>query len=151
MIQTVRVDSRNQDFKNLVVLLDQELKERDGEEHSFFAQFNKIDHLKQVVVAYENNLPVGCGAIKEYAPDTMEVKRMFVSAAHRKKGIATVVLQELEKWTVELGYVKCILETGQKQPEAINLYVKNKYIIIPNYGQYVGVESSVCFEKTIYI
>ena len=42
-----------------------------------------------------------------------------------------------------------MLETGQKQPEAIALYTKSGYRIIPNYGQYVGVESSVCFEKKL--
>jgi len=47
----------------------------------------------------------------------------------------------------ELGYEKCILETGKKQPEAIALYKKNGYKLIPNYGQYAEVENSVCFEK----
>ena len=48
-----------------------------------------------------------------------------------------------------INYEKCRLETGKKQPEAIELYKKNGYNIIPNYGQYEGVENSVCFEKTL--
>lgn len=145
----LRTDSANADFQQLVVALDKDLAIRDGDEHAFFAQFNKIAAIKHVVVAYEGNVPVGCGAIKEYEPGVMEVKRMYVPLEKRGNGIASLVLQELEKWAVELGYAKCILETGLKQPEAISLYKKNQYTLIPNYGQYAEVESSVCFEKVL--
>ena len=94
-------------------------------------------------------MPVGCGAMKEYSPITMEVKRMYTNPESRGMGIATFVLNELEKWALELGYEKCILETGKRQPEAIALYKKNGYLSIPNYGQYVGIENSVCFEKSL--
>jgi GNAT superfamily N-acetyltransferase len=92
---------------------------------------------------------VGCGAIKEYAPNTMEIKRMYTLPESRGKGIASKVLTELEIWAAELSYEKCILETGKKQPEAIGLYKKNGYKLIPNYGQYAEIENSVCFEKDI--
>jgi len=147
MIDIIRTNSDNPDFISLVKLLDAELAERDGEDHPFYAQYNKIDKIKYAVVAYENGKPVSCGAIKEYSPDTMEVKRMYTLPESRGKGIATKILIELEKWTKELGYEKCILETGKKQPEAIALYKKNGYKLIPNYGQYAGVDNSVCFEK----
>jgi GNAT superfamily N-acetyltransferase len=81
----------------------------------------------------------------------MEVKRMYVPLEHRSQGIASLVLQELENWAKELGYKKCILETGKKQPEAIRLYEKCGYKSIPNYGQYAGVENSVCYEKVVSI
>lgn len=144
---TLRTNSDNPDFQALVRELDIDLAIRDGDEHSFYAQYNKIDSIKHAIVAYQNGQPVGCGAIKQYAPDTMEVKRMYVPPSHRGQGIAGVVLAELEKWAQELGYQKCILETGKKQPEAIALYTKSNYSVIPNYGQYEGVENSVCFEK----
>ena len=147
MIRTKRTNSDNQDFIHLVKQLDAELAERDGKDHSFYAQFNKIDKIKHVIVEYENDKPVGCGAIKEYAPDTMEIKRMYTSPESRGKGIASRVLRELEGWASELSYEKCILETGKKQPEAIGLYEKNGYKTIPNYGQYAGIENSLCFEK----
>lgn len=149
MIRIIRTDSDNQDFLKLVKYLDADLAERDGNDHSFYAQFNKIDKIKHVVVAYENNKPVGCGAIKEYTPSTMEIKRMYTFPETRGKGIATRVLTELEIWATELSCEKCILETGKRQPEAIGLYKKNGYKLIPNYGQYVEIENSVCFEKDI--
>lgn len=145
----IRTNSENPDFISLVKLLDADLAQRDGKEHSFYAQFNSITRLNHVVVAYENNRAVGCGAIKEHAPDAMEVKRMYVLPECRKSGLATQILMELEQWASELGYTKCVLETGKRQPEAIALYNRNGYTIIPNYGQYKGVENSVCFEKSI--
>ena len=146
----LRTTSLNLDFQSLVKLLDKDLAIRDGEEHAFFAQYNKIDAIKYVVVAYDDDdVAIGCGAIKEYRDGVMEVKRMFVPLKSRGKGIASLVLKELETWTKELGYKKCILETGIRQPEAIRLYEKNNYNRIENYGQYVNVESSVCFEKEL--
>jgi putative acetyltransferase len=149
MIRITRTDSDNQDFIDLVKYLDADLSERDGNKHSFYAQFNKVNKIKYVVVAYENSKPVGCGALKEYSPNTMEVKRMYTLPESRGKGIASQILTELEIWAAELSYEKCILETGKKQPEAIGLYKKNGYKVIPNYGQYVEIENSVCFEKDI--
>ena len=149
MLKLIRTNSNNIDFIQLVNQLDKELTIRDGDEHDFYDQFNKIDSIKYVVVAYENEKPVSCGAIKEFDALTMEVKRMFTHEAARGKGIASKVLNELEKWAAELGYQKCILETGVRQPEAIRLYTKNGYQLIENYGQYKDVENSRCFEKII--
>ncbi len=97
----------------------------------------------------ENKRAVGCGAIKQFETGIMEVKRMFVPLEERGKGIAAEILKELETWAMELGNTKCILETGVKQPEAISLYKKCGYRITENYGQYAGVEKSICFEKSL--
>lgn len=144
-----RTTSDDTDFQNLVALLDQDLQMRDGEEHSFFAQFNKIDKIRHVVVSYVGNKPVGCGAIKKYDENTAEIKRMFVRPEFRGQGLAYFILKELELWATELNYSVCILETGKKQPEAIRLYQKSGYITIPNYGQYANVESSICMRKQL--
>lgn len=147
MLEIIRTNSSDPDFVELVKLLDRELKRRDGKDHNFYAQYNKIDNIKNVVIAYYKNVPIGCGAIKEYDIGVMEIKRMYVKEEYRDKGYASKILIELEKWTKELKYKKCILETGKAQPEAIRLYTKNKYKVIPNYGQYAGVDNSVCMEK----
>lgn len=144
-----RTHSLDPDFVPLVQLLDADLAIRDGDEHAFYDQFNKIAAIKHVILAYEDGVVVGCGAIKELSHDAMEVKRMYTLPEHRGKGIAKQVLSELEKWAAELGYAKCMLETGIKQPEAIALYKKSGYVLIHNYGQYAGVENSVCFEKLL--
>lgn len=144
-----RTNSDNQDFQKLVFELDKDLAIKNGATNSFFAQYNKIDLIKHVVVAYEASTAVGCGAIKEYESGVMEVKRMFVLPDTRGKGIAGKILAELQVWTKELGYNKCVLETGDKMIEAIGLYKKNNFKIIPNYGQYATIASSICFEKAI--
>ena len=148
-IKLIRTDSTNQDFIDLVELLDADLAIRDGEDHSFYNQFNSINQIKYALVCFENNKPVGCGAIKEYSSLAMEVKRMFILPDSRGRGFASLILAELENWALELGFKKCILETGKMQPEAIELYGKNGYCKTPNYGQYTDIENSLCFEKIL--
>lgn len=144
-----RTNSDNLDFQKLVFELDKDLAIKNGETNDFFAQYNKIDLIKNVVVAYEADQPVGCGAMKEYEEGIMEIKRMFVPIEKRGKGIAGRILAELQVWAKELGYKKCVLETGEKMIEAIGLYKKSHFKIIPNYGQYTDIASSICFEKEI--
>jgi GNAT superfamily N-acetyltransferase len=149
MVKFVRTNSDNPDFVYLVKALDEVLAERDGEDHSFYDQFNKLDQIKWVVLAYDGDQAVSCGAIKEYEKGIAEVKRMFTSSELRGRGIASLVLNELEEWAAELTFERCILETGMNQPEAIRLYEKNGYTRIANYGQYAEVEDSRCFEKRL--
>src|SRR5438045_3116698 len=112
MIKLIRTNSDNLHFIKLVKYLDAYLAEKDGDDHSFYDQFNKIDKIRNAVVAYEDDKPVCCGAIKEYNAGTVEVKRMYTLPERRGKGIAGKVLTELEVWAGELLYKKCILETG---------------------------------------
>lgn len=151
MIHIKRTQSSDPDFQKLIRDLDRELAIRDGEEHAFFAQYNTLVNIQHVVLILVDGSAVGCGAIKPYSENIIEVKRMFVAEAHRSAGLATMILKELEKWAIELGFHHCILETGIRQPEAIRLYTKNAYQSIPNYGQYEGVASSVCFEKWLEV
>ncbi|MEO5944420.1 MAG: GNAT family N-acetyltransferase [Ferruginibacter sp.] len=149
MITTKRTNSEDEDFKALVKLLDEELKILDGEEHLFYAQLNKIENIKQVIVLYDGEENVGCGAIREYAENTMEVKRMYVLPGKRGRGIASAILKGLEDWSKELEITTLVLETGKKQPEAIALYKKSGYHIIPSYGKYKNMENSICFKKEL--
>ena len=149
MVNILRTSPAHEGYKELVTQLDAELAITDGEDHEFYDQFNKSDKIKYAIVLFENEQPIGCGAIKEFKPGVMEVKRMFVIKENRGRGYASRILKELETWASELGYEKCILETGINQPEAIALYKKSGYYIIPNYGQYVGVDKSFCFKKDI--
>ena len=130
MISYLRTDSDNPDFQKLVIQLDAYLRILDGDDHLFYAQLNKTDSIKHVMVVYQNGEPVGCGAIRHYSADAVEVKRMYVLENQRGKGIASTILNELENWAKELSYKKCILETGKKQVEAIKLYHKAGYTLI---------------------
>src|SRR5690349_8040801 len=103
----IRTDSTHPDFISLVKLLDADLAIRDGAEHSFYAQFNKIDMIRHCVVLYENDKAVSCGAVKLFGDDAMEVKRMYTLPEYRGKGLAVKVLGELEQWAKESGMKKC--------------------------------------------
>lgn len=149
MIQLVRTDSGNPDFIALIQLLDEDLARRDGNDTPFYSQYNKIDKIRHAIVAYEEGLPMASGAIKEYGPGVMEVKRMYTVPVIRGKGYASKVLAELERWAAELGYKKLILETGKRNPEALALYHAKGYQVTPNYDPYIGIENSVCFEKLL--
>ncbi len=132
----------------LTRLFDDYLGVIDGDEKDFFAQYNQI-YLEHVIVCYEDETALGCGAFKPLEGHTAEIKRMFVLPEHRGKGIATSVLHELENWAKQSGFTICILETSNQLKNAIALYQKSGYEVIPNYGQYVGVESSICMQKSL--
>jgi putative acetyltransferase len=148
-MQITRTNSDHPHFIQLVEELDKDLALRDGNDHFFYSQYNTIQNIRHTVVVYDHGMPVGCGAIKEYDDQSMEVKRMYTLPPYRGKGVAMAALTALEGWAAELGYTRCVLETGKRQPEAIALYEKSGYHITANYGQYVGVDNSVCFEKLL--
>ena len=149
MITIKRTTSDTEDFGKLVVELDAYLKVLDGDDHAFYAQFNKSSLLKNALICYDDDKAVGIGAYKEFEPNIAEIKRMYTLPEYRGKGIAKAILTELEAWAKEEGYTTSILETGYLQIDAIGLYQKLGYMVIENFGQYKGVENSVCMEKKI--
>ena len=149
MTRIVKTDNTNQDFKNLVKELDAYLKVTDGDEHDFYNQFNSLEKIKKVVVAYKEGIPIGCGAFRKVDDSSVEIKRMYVKPNERGSGVAKEILNFLEIWAKENKFQKCILETGDRQVEAIRFYQKLGYYKIQNYGQYTEMENSLCFEKTI--
>ena len=144
-----RTEASDPDFPYLVTLLNLELHERYGALQVVYDKYNQISNLDTVVIAYVNDVPSGCGCFKKVDYHTAEIKRMFVKAEERKQGIGLMVLNELEVWAKEDGYAEVILETANKQHEAIAFYKSSGYEVIPNYGPYVGMETSVCFGKKL--
>ena len=147
-MKLLKTNSNHPDFQKLTRLFDDYLVEIDGDEKDFFAQYNQI-YIDNVIVCYEDEIAVGCGAFKEYEPTVAEIKRMFVLPEKRGKGIASTVLNALEIWAKENGFQHAILETSNQLTNAISLYQKSGYEVIPNYGQYIDVESSVCMKKNL--
>ncbi len=149
MIELLRTNSGNRNFKELVNDLDTELAIVDGEEHAFYSQYNSIHTLNYVLIAMDESKAIGCGAMKEIEPKVFEIKRMYVESDSRGKGIGGKILKALEMWAMELNIEKCVLETGKKQQEAIALYNRSGYKLTPNYGQYKDIANSICFEKLL--
>lgn len=145
----LRTNSSNTDFQNLVKSLDATLSEHNGENDDFFAQFNTIDTIKNCVIAYIDDMPAACGAFKPFSEDTVEIKRMFTDPEFRNKGLGSAIVKELESWAAELNFKKAVLETSRDLKSAISVYERNGFSRIPNYGQYIGVEQSVCYGKEL--
>ena len=148
-MKLVQTNQGSKDFQQLVALLDAELAIRDGDDHAFYHQFNGIESLDHVIIAYDKGQPVGSGAFKARNNQQVEIKRMFVLTAARKKGYASAILTALETWAAKEGYSEAILETGKAQIEALSFYPKQGYTVIANFAPYVGVENSVCFSKSL--
>jgi len=144
-----RTSNTELDFKKLISELDKYLSVVNGDEDAFYAPNNVLDQLDTAVIAYYNDKPVGCGCFKKFDQDSVEIKRMYVDPELRGRGIASAVLNELEKWAKENGFKHTVLETGLKLDDANALYRKQGYEIIENYGQYVGIKSSVCMKKAL--
>jgi putative acetyltransferase len=149
MITIKRTNSDDKDFHLLVEKLNNDLQDRYGALQDFYSRFNSIKDLPTVVVAYYDGQPVGCGCFKKFEEGSVEIKRMYVSNEQRGKGIGTALLAELEKWAAELKLGTMVLETGNNQPEAAHLYEKMGYTVIPNYGQYSGMATSICMKKIL--
>ncbi|MDD2303899.1 MAG: GNAT family N-acetyltransferase [Prolixibacteraceae bacterium] len=147
MTKFIRTTSENTDFRNLINALDEDLYLRNGEAQLQYRQYNQVDLIDHVVVIYFEGKPVGCGCFKKFDDTTVEMKRMFVLAEMRGKQLAAQMLQELEKWAVEEGNTAAVLETGYRQVEAIRLYTVAGYSLMENYGQYIGMEDSICYRK----
>jgi GNAT superfamily N-acetyltransferase len=100
-------------------------------------------------IAYLNNAPAACGALRPFAPNITEIKRMFVHATHRRQGLARQMLAHLERQAATQGYPTARLETGQAMHEALALYRSAGWKEIPLFGEYVHSKISVCFEKQL--
>ena len=145
----LRTNSEHPDFRKMVNALDEDLIVRNGETQKLYHQYNKIDHINHALIVYDENKPIGCGCFKHFDDETVEMKRMFVLPEMRGKQLAGQLLQELETWAIEEGFTKAILETGVRQVEAIRLYTRSGYHLTENYGQYIGMEDSICYRKVL--
>ncbi|MTK53191.1 GNAT family N-acetyltransferase [Paludibacter sp.] len=151
MLKQERTTNENAAFRRLIAELDEDLNSRYGELQKQYNGFNRVDKIDTVVIARIENEAVGCGCFKPFDNETVEIKRVFVQKSFRGKGIADAILKELETWAAELGFTSAILETGKSQPEAIRFYTKQGYAAIPNFGQYVGNDNSICMKKAFGI
>lgn len=148
-LEVLVTDKEDADFIYLIKLLDEDLHERYGELQKQYDKHNTVDFINDVVVIYKDNVPVACGAFKEYDSCSVEMKRIFVMKEHRQQGLAKMLMNKLEKIAASKNYKYAVLETGVKQQEAIGLYKKYGYEVIENYGVYAGDDNSVCMRKTL--
>jgi len=140
----------NPDFVDLCKQLDNYFNKVNGvEKQEGYNQYNTLSDIADVWIAYEDNVPVGCAAFKQYEDKVAEVKRVFVKPEYRGKGISKELMNALESKALEKEYKSLILETGKNFKAAIGLYQSMGYTVIENFGQYKDMPNSVCMEKVI--
>lgn len=148
-MELIRTNNADKYFVELTGRLDAELRDRYGAKQADYDQHNRIDPITTALVGFAGTTPIACGCFKPFDRRTVEIKRMFVRRDYRRQGLSTDVLRNLEKWAVELGFSRAVLETGLGQPEAIGLYKKCGYRVIDNYGPYADLPDSVCLAKKL--
>lgn len=149
MILIKRTTSDNSDFHKLIDGLNKDLWGMNYSNQSEYDKHNMIENLSTVVIAYDSNEAIGCGCFKKFDESSAEIKRMYVAAESRGKGVSKMILNELEAWSKEEGYAKAILETGTAQVEAIGLYKNSGYTVTECYGPYIGMPDSICMAKEL--
>jgi GNAT superfamily N-acetyltransferase len=113
------------------------------------------DPLGQFFVGYLDGVPVATGAWRRSsvkalgAEVTAEVKRMYVVPAAQGRGLARRMLAHLEATAAAAGIEALVLETGMKQPEAIELYLSSGYEPVPGFGHYRDSDLSRCFGRRL--
>ena len=150
-VNAIHTNGQNQDFILLCTMLDNALDEIVGgkKQREHYVQFNTLHDIHDVVVIYHKDIPIGCGGYKRYSTETAEIKRVFVRKDYRGKGISKVIMSLLENQARNDGYKSLILETGKPLTAAVNLYNIIGFTQIDNYGQYQGLESSICMKKEL--
>jgi putative acetyltransferase len=150
MLELSRTTAADPDFRALTAQLDEGLRAQYGAEQATYDTFNQLGSDTPAVVARAGGAPIGCACFRpESYLGAAELKRMFVAPAHRRAGVAGALLREIEAWARERRIAAIVLETGNKQIEAIALYARHGYAEIPLFGPYVGMALSVCMRKEI--
>jgi GNAT superfamily N-acetyltransferase len=101
------------------------------------------------LVAEVDGVPAGCGAWRVHAPGVVEVKRVFVDRAFRRRGLAQTIMAVLEESAAAAGYRAVVLNSGRRQPEALAMYAALGYRAIPGYGLYADVPGAVFLGKQL--
>src|SRR5258705_8941733 len=144
-----RTSGDDPDFQLLISHLDNELWNELKEDQATYDQYNKVSGLQTVLVLYFGGQPAACGCFKQFDSNTAEIKRMFVEKQYRGRGYSKRILEKLETWIRESGYGNAVLETSIRFKAARGLYDQAGYEVIENYGQYKGLEESVCMKKNL--
>ncbi|WP_435604844.1 GNAT family N-acetyltransferase [Streptomyces sp. bgisy130] len=108
------------------------------------------------LIAYDGTRPLATGgwrcqedAAEGYAAGDAEIKRMFVLPEARGRGLARRILAVLEADARAAGRSRMVLETGIKQPEALELYASSGYVLVEKFGLYRTYEDSRCMAKAL--
>lgn len=142
-------DGGDGELGTLCAALDAELDKRYGAPQRRYDALNRLDELAHALVLSLNGKPVACGGLKPHGADALELKRVYVSGDYRGRGLAKLVVRELEAQARLSGASRLLLETGMGQPEAIGLYEQLGYERVPAFAPYGDSPNSICMQKVL--
>lgn len=150
-MNVIYTNGENKDFILLCRMLDESIDEIVGDNTriNLYAQYNLLNHIHDVFLCYDNDIPVACASYKNYDEGVAEVKRVFVRKDYRGRGLSKLLMEQLEAKAKEQGYKSLILETGKPLEAAFGLYSKLGFRVTENYGQYKDMPLSICMIKDI--
>ncbi len=137
--------------RRLILALDDYLTGLYPPENNFLdvAADELTDKRGTFLIAWEDGVAVGCGAVRRISSTSAEIKRMFVVPSARERGIGGNILADLEAWAIAAGMTRIVLKTGDCQGEAMRLCERFGFVAIPCFGKYADSKSSRCFEKIL--
>lgn len=143
------VDIKNADLQMLVGELDKWFQERYGVAYQAYAEHNRLDAVAGAVIAYIDEIPVGCGCWKSFDAVSAELKRIYVRQAYRRSGVAAKLVNTLEQNAAAIGAHRMILATGCDMQHAVAFYETQGYHKIHGFGSYQQDTAVQCMEKSI--
>ncbi len=151
MLEYFYTDKDNIIFVNLCCQLNCELNEiLSGPINPIVTRANMTDDFSDVIIAVENDVVIGCIALRPFSPDTAEIKRMYIIPSKRASGMGKALLEKCLSLAKEKGYRYAVLESNEKLPNAKNLYLKAGFTKMRSYGPYAALEETLCMIKSLY-
>lgn len=114
-----------------------------------FIPYNISESITDVLIAEADGKAIGCGGLKMYSRNAVEIKRLWIDPEYRGKHIASDIMDRLEDRAEREEYSRLILQTRPQMEEAVRLYMKRGYKQMDNYPPYDRLEGAICFEKCI--
>jgi GNAT superfamily N-acetyltransferase len=143
------VTAESADFRSLAALLDAYYFTLVGDIQLKYAEPNRPENMHALVVAYEGETPIACGAWKAVDEETAEIKRIYVREEYRRRGVASAIIRTLEESAAGSGRNKLILETAVDTTGSHQLYLSLGYQLRGYYGSPAGADHCMCFHKEI--
>ena len=114
-----------------------------------FIPFNASSEIPHVLLAYQEETAAGCAGLKRYSETDAELKRLWVEPAFRGRHIAARLMDQIEEKALQMGFRRLILQTRPLMADAVALYEKRGYALIPNYPPYDQLDGAVCYAKAL--
>ena len=144
-------DGNNKDFQRFYRSTEENYSRLVGgvQNRQGFIPYNISESIVTVLIAYVDDIAVGCAGLKKYSGSDAEIKRVWVEPQYRRHHIASDMMKMIEEMAKKMQFIRTVLQTRKSMSEAISLYEKLGYYRIRNYPPYDKLEGAVCYAKDL--